>query len=278
MDVGHPIFSASIGFNRLVFTKAIISFDDANTRQERWRTDRFTAFREIFEELNKCCTKNISPDDYIAIDETFYPTRGGISFKTYNKYKPAKYGLNFRSLGSSRRPYIYYNVPYTGQLVEVTESHIKNTLTLVKQIVEDYEQHVYSLKGTNFSMDYYYTSISLAEWLYDKSITCIGTLISNRKGLLKEINETQGREENSWISCKSDKGEVTLNSYDVKTKSCGMRNVLLLQTAKPAHYLTQDDKKILLVARYMTTLRMELTHPIKEWGHILQNIKQENGY
>ena len=45
----------------------------------------------------------MSPDDYIAIDET-YPTRGGISFKTYNKDKPAKYGLNFRSLGSSGRP------------------------------------------------------------------------------------------------------------------------------------------------------------------------------
>ena len=57
-----------------------------------------------------------------------------------------------------------------------------------------------------------------------------------------------------------------------------MRNVLLLQTAKPVHYLTQDDKKILLVARYMTTLRVELTYPIKEWGHILQNTKQENGY
>ena len=140
VDVGHPIFSASMSFNRLVFMKAMISFDDANTRQEQWRTDRFAAFREIFEEFNKCCAKNMSPDDYIAIDETLYPTRGGISFKTYNKDKPAKYGLNFRSLGSSRHPYIYYTVPYTGKPVEVTESHIKDTLTLKKRIVGGYEQ------------------------------------------------------------------------------------------------------------------------------------------
>ena len=33
-----------------------------------------------------------------------------------------------------------------------------------------------------------------------------------------------------------------------------------------------------LVTRYMTTLRVELTDPVKEWGHILQNIKQENGH
>ena len=61
------------------------------------------------------------------------------STKTYNKDKPAKYGLNFRSLGSSRRPYIYYTVPYTGKSVEATESHIKDTLILVKRIVEGYE-------------------------------------------------------------------------------------------------------------------------------------------
>ena len=111
VDVGHPIFSASMSFNRLVFIKAMISFDDANTRQETWQTDRFAAFREIFEEFNKCCTKNMSPDDYIAIDETLYPTRGGISFKTYNKDKPDKYGPNFRTLGSSRRPYLLCYIP-----------------------------------------------------------------------------------------------------------------------------------------------------------------------
>ena len=35
VDVGHPIFSANISFNRLVFIKAIISLGDANIRQER---------------------------------------------------------------------------------------------------------------------------------------------------------------------------------------------------------------------------------------------------
>ena len=90
---------------------------------------QFAAFREIFEEFNKGCAKNMSPDDYIATSETLYPTRGGISFKTYSIYKPAKYGPNVRSLGSSRHSYIYYIVPYTGKPVEITESHIKVTLT-----------------------------------------------------------------------------------------------------------------------------------------------------
>ena len=113
----------------------MISFDDANTRQERWRTNRSAAFREIFDEFNKFWAKNMSPDDYIAINHP-YLTSGGISFKTYNKDKPAKCGLNFRSLDSSRRHYIYYTVPYTGKPVEVTEIHIKDTLTSVNRIFE----------------------------------------------------------------------------------------------------------------------------------------------
>ena len=177
----------------------------------------------------------MSPDDYIAISEILYPTRGGTSFKTFSKDKPAIYGLNFRTLGSSRRPYIYYTVLYTRKPVEVTESYIKDTLTLVKQIAKGYEQHGYSLKSTNISMDRYYTSILLNEWLYNENITCIGTLNSNRKGLSKEIKEIKGRGENSWISCKSDKGEVA--------KSNDMTNVLLLHNGNPAHYVTQDDKK-----------------------------------
>ena len=55
-----------------------------------------------------------------------------------------------------------------------------------------------------------------------------------------------------------------LNSYVIKTKSSGMRNILLLQTTNPAHYVTQDDKKTLLLTRYMTILSVELTYLIKE--------------
>ena len=69
-----------------------------------------------------------------------------------------------------------------------------------------------------------------------------------------------------------------MNSYVVKTESSGMRNVLLLQATNPAHYVYQDDKKSHLVTRYMTTLRVESTYLIKEWSHILQNIKEENGH
>ena len=59
----------------------------------------------------------MSPDDYIGIDQILYPTGGGISFKTYNKEKPAKCVLEFRSLSSSRRSYVCDTVAYTGKSI-----------------------------------------------------------------------------------------------------------------------------------------------------------------
>ena len=111
-EISHPIFSATTSYNCMLFIKAVLTFDVPETRQERWKTDRFAGFRSVFERFNEACANNMSRDDYVAADERLYPTRGVILFKTYNKDKTAKYGLNFRSLGSSRRLYVYYTIPY----------------------------------------------------------------------------------------------------------------------------------------------------------------------
>lgn len=89
----------------MLFIKAMLTFDDAGTREERWKTNIFAAFRSVFKDLAK--------RDCLTIDKTLYPTKGGILFKTYNKNMSAKYGPNYRSLQSSRKSYIYYTIPYT---------------------------------------------------------------------------------------------------------------------------------------------------------------------
>ena len=60
-----------------------------------WKKDKFSTFKEVFEMFNKLSAQKYSIDDFLAIDETLYPTRGS------NKEKLAKLGLNFRNLGSA---------------------------------------------------------------------------------------------------------------------------------------------------------------------------------
>ena len=101
-----------------------------------------------------------------------------------------------------------------------------------------------SLKGRNISFDRLYTTIPLADWVLEKDITSVGTLVANRRGLSKEFIKTAEREEFSYkVLWRKDEPHIPLHSYVVKTKSTGKRNVLLLSTLEPLLAVTRDDGK-----------------------------------
>ena len=132
-------------------------------------------------------------------------------------------------------------MPYAGKPKIVSPARIATVHELVMKIITEYEQYGNSLKGTNISMDWYYTYLPIAYKLLQKQITILGTLKVNHRRIRDTMKATKGRESNSWSACKSN--GLQLNSYVVKTKSSGMRNVLLLNTMNEAHYVTSDDKK-----------------------------------
>ena len=57
VDVAHPIFSAGMRLNRLVFIKVMISFDDANTQQERWRANNLLHLEKYLRSSTKVALK-----------------------------------------------------------------------------------------------------------------------------------------------------------------------------------------------------------------------------
>ena len=117
-----------------------------------------------------------------------------ISFKQFNPNKPAKYGMLFKSINAATYPYTFVSAPYVGKPQEAGEYYIKGTEPIVQSLINQMEK-VGKLVGRNISFDRLYTSIPLAEWLYDKKITCIGTLQHNRKGISAELKSTKGRDE-----------------------------------------------------------------------------------
>ena len=52
-EIGHPIFSATTNYNNMLFIKVMLTFDDPETKQERWKTVRFGALRSFFKRFNK---------------------------------------------------------------------------------------------------------------------------------------------------------------------------------------------------------------------------------
>lgn len=242
--IGHPIFGATMSKNRFTFLLSKVSFDDESTRRDRWTQDRFAAFRELHILFNRNCASAITPDDFITIDETLYPMRTQISFKQYNRNKPAKYGLLFKSINAARYPYTFFSHPYSGKPTgEPTEHYMNGTDETVQYMIRGQQQHS-DLRGRNLSVDRFYTSVPLAEWLFQHGITIVGTLQANRRGIPPAVKETAGRAEFSYqVHWSTTNRNLSLHSYVVKTKSTGPRNVLLLTTMKPILGVTKDDGK-----------------------------------
>ena len=100
-----------------------------------------------------------------------------MSFKQYNPNKPAKYGMLFKSINAARFPYTFVTAPYAGKPnKEESEYYQPDTETVTKYLVNRLNQ-AQTLQRRNLSFDRLYTSLSLADWLFDDmKMTCIGTL------------------------------------------------------------------------------------------------------
>ena len=166
-----PIFSATMPRDRFKWILRHLSFDgtvQTEDRSSRWRHDRLAAIRYMFEVIVDRWSRPIIPDEHITIDETLYNLYTQVQFKVYNKGKPQKYGVNFKSLNAVSYPYTYTNHVYAGKPVGCpNQFYLSGTDNYTKYLV-DYLSERIVLSGRNLTMDRLYTSVEIAEWLYSK--------------------------------------------------------------------------------------------------------------
>ena len=78
-------------------------------------------------------------------------------------------------------------------------------------------------------MDWYFTSVTIAQWALEKKITIVGTIQLDHKGIPKEIKSLENREKRSVLHVFDSHEKILLVSYIDKKKS-GKRNVVFLGT------------------------------------------------
>ena len=238
----NDVFSATMNVKRFQFLCRFLAFDDFTTRRERWQSDRFAAFREFLEDFSERCARMRNPSEYLSIDETLYPYRGNVKFRQYNPSKPARYGLLYRSISDSRVPYTYFTLAYAGKPESQPDQfYVTGTDNYTKYLVDSLKQYV-QLRGRNISMDRYFTSLPVAEYLLENDITVVGTLRSHHIGLPKELTEVKDRDDLSVKYAFTEDGNIMLVSYVVKKKS-GKRNILMLTTMHKLVKITRDSRK-----------------------------------
>ena len=98
------------------------------------------------------------------------------------------------------------------------------------------------LAGRNLTMDRLYTSIPIAEWLWnEQKMTMIGTFQSNRRGFPVELKKP-GPNKSSTIFYQVD-GPLVLVQYSTVNKSTGAVSIVVLTTRTPIDGVTKDEQQ-----------------------------------
>ena len=101
----------------------------------------------------------------------------------------------FKSLNDARHCYTYRSCVYAGKPKKTPSTfYVSGMENSIKVLVECLSECV-DLDERSISMDRLYTSVSIANWLLTKNITCVGTLQTQRVGIPEEIRSTKDREE-----------------------------------------------------------------------------------
>ena len=237
MKVHMTFFAAAISWNRFHFICKFITFDDKPTRNNRWKNDKYACMRELFKNMNVPNAKGLIPLPLLAIDETFYPYSGAIGCKQYSPNKSAKYGLLYHSLCDSSALYTYFTLPCAWKLEEIAgeaaKFYVTRTNEYAKYLVTEFNQYN-SIQGCNISMDWYFTSVTLAEWRLQNNCTTLVPCIAN------ELKAMTDRDEKLTLSVHCQDKEIMLVLDINKTKS-GKKNIITLTTIHGKVKMTDDQ-------------------------------------
>ena len=237
------VFQETTPYRRFQFLCHFVSFDDALTPGERWKVDKYSCFCQVFEYLNVRNAVMRLPPLHVIVDETLYPYRGATGLCTYNPSKPARYGLLIISLRDGEVPYTYTSLPYAGKPENPDKYYVVGTDEKTQYLVKRLLEHT-NLTGRNISVDRYFTSVPLSEWLLDRNVTLVGTMNESRVGIPHEIRAVVARESKSTIymyNPDNAKEKMLISWIDKKKR--GSKNILCLTTMHDSVKVSRDIRK-----------------------------------
>ena len=192
------------------------------------------------------------PSREIAADETMVGFHGHFGAIQYMPNKPTKYGIKAFTLADAAHGYMLDILVYTGRDTLSIASAAYSGLPQPSRVVLHLEDK-YLDKGHHIFTDRYYTSLPLANQLYQRRTAFTGTSMCNRVGLPAEIRKPPRKLGANEVRAFRDCKMMALEWKAPKGKS----SVIMLSTESPASVTSVqlsrnrgETQKPLVVARY----------------------------
>uniref|UniRef100_S4P9J6 PiggyBac transposable element-derived protein 4 n=2 Tax=Pararge aegeria TaxID=116150 RepID=S4P9J6_9NEOP len=190
-------------------------------------TDRLIKIRRFVEILSKKFGQYKTPGEFLTVDETMVAFRGRIAFMQYIPGKRHKYGIKLFKICDDDG-YTYDLIVYEGKRTTSTTQNVSSEI--VMKLSDQYLN-----AGRSIVTDNYYTSVTLANSLLQKSTHLLGTLRKNRKGLPKELLKEKLKKGETCVMENND-GVLILRWKD-------KRDVLALSTRHTPSFVSVRSKR-----------------------------------
>nr|XP_022912443.1 piggyBac transposable element-derived protein 4-like [Onthophagus taurus] len=154
--------------NRIQLLLKMIHFSN----NEEISDDKLQKITPLVNKLRTSFQCQMTPSEYVCIDETLVPFRGRLKFRQYISNKRHKFGIKLFKL-CLKDGYTYDFQVYCGKS---KDGHV----SVLTKVVMDLMTNILD-SGRILCTDNYYTSVSLANALLHRKTHLIGTLRSNRK-------------------------------------------------------------------------------------------------
>lgn len=208
---GRKIFSSTMSLSRFEEIRRFLHFDNRETRHARQQRDKLAAVRLMLDGVVRNSQKCYQHGPCVTVDEQLCPFRGRCSFIQYMPSKPAKYGLKHWLLCDAHTYYCSNIVLYTGK------DSSRGDTSLGEHVVMTMCTHLYG-SGRNVTCDNFFTSLSLARSLENKSLTIVGTVRGIRREVPLALRTTKDRQLHSSLFCYSNDGKQLVSYLAKKHK------------------------------------------------------------
>ncbi|XP_055352694.1 piggyBac transposable element-derived protein 4-like [Paramacrobiotus metropolitanus] len=152
-----------------------LRFDDPLSRHAFVKKDKLTHIRNVLNLWVPLLFANYVPGENVTVDEQLLPFKGRCHFKQYMPNKPrSKYGLKIFMVCDINGYCLNFQI-YVGRTTDGPPEKNQG-----QRVVMDMVEPFGCNSGRNVYMDNFFTSLQLAEKLWERNMTLIGTIRKNK--------------------------------------------------------------------------------------------------
>ena len=177
-DGFRRFYRACMDRNRFQILLQCLSFHDQGTIRREYATDRFARGRVFLDEFEKNCKTMYVHGPLVCLDETLrnHFSTTNCDFLVFMPDKPGQMGMFFYTLGDGEDRYFSRILPKVKTAMTEREKK-KHNYDVVMEMTKEITG-----TGRNLTADRGFSSIEIAEDLFKKKLTYVGTIMSNRPG------------------------------------------------------------------------------------------------